>query len=1113
MIRLVGGGGASSKPELFDEGDKVEANYRGKGRWYPGKVRRTHLDGVYDIDYDDGERETKVAPELVRRIGAGRDRSPARSVRDDSRERTVRSSIRRSRSPDVRDSQKRVSIARRDSRSRSPDVRGSSRKDLPALKDRLLHFRDAERIKDVCKKYQAVADGTCRLAFEEFDESPATGEVTKKEFKSALKTIHKGHGGKVHRGDFDEWIREEDLETLMNSLAYTGVGAVNYDTFLAFALDEPEDEDLGDAHSKLQKNAFTKLNLKAKDILKMFSTSKTFKNGYVRTTEFEKVLLKLNAKITATEIASLQARFDPDKDGTIDFNLFMYWLSAGIPLDELKLKYIHQINSLDDRMLESTFAKAASKGTSLTERDFVEVVRDTFGMVLPVRDIKALYAAMDPKMTGRVPVEDVMKLHELKKGGSSGSKKGTSDLALITPAMCAEIRTAVKTYLEASKKSLGRLILDCCEESTGAINKRQLRKILEGAKIELKEFEETLLFDSLDFTTEGVVAHEDLLVLLMSLTWDNDDVEVSAVIRDTLGKKKVPAKEFFRALHRHDGRGRGYIEHSAFDNVLLKLGGSRVTNDQAADFVRFLDPERTGLIDTGYAAAIVAVLADPMRVEAKIKHALKLMRTKELDYGAHVRASIEASSDGAQLEKAEFLSLFQTFGLPLLTAELDLLGEKHQRRGSINMKKLLEHLENENTLSTTLRASTDKMMSYVNRSGTLGTSMGLTRGGKDLSFGKELFKKICKLRANADRVEEFRRGIFERDSELVGHISKKDIQHVLDHKMDLRDEESALLIENLVFSDGSHRNELDYSFLLLMLLEPLETPPIAAGTAMMAKMANDTDLVSMRRLLDLLFRNCAASDHRAGGLVPYDDVLKVIKNECHGVDPKFTKSVLRAFQDPASDCIYYPEMIAFLGCCSVGNVIKRTRYMEQIRAKQGYNMRDFLKKYAARKASKLDKDKFTDQLQSLGIYFPDTAILLLFSFYGQRGLLNVKAFCEALGDAVDPVAAGMVMSSGPTERKEIAAYEAVKGMCEISEKILTAYDKRIVHFLQLAFDIFDPTDKNVIPAIELERVLRSIGYMITYEEMNQLLTAIDARNTGFLEFNDFMAHVVPFLRA
>jgi len=52
---------------------KVEARYRGKLKWYPGKITRVRLDGTYDIDYDDGEKETNVEAELVRSVGGGKD--------------------------------------------------------------------------------------------------------------------------------------------------------------------------------------------------------------------------------------------------------------------------------------------------------------------------------------------------------------------------------------------------------------------------------------------------------------------------------------------------------------------------------------------------------------------------------------------------------------------------------------------------------------------------------------------------------------------------------------------------------------------------------------------------------------------------------------------------------------------------------------------------------------------------------------------------------------------------------------------------------------------------------------------------------------------------------
>ncbi|OWZ06258.1 hypothetical protein PHMEG_00021513 [Phytophthora megakarya] len=74
LIRLLGkkGGGDSDddpRQKKFKEGDKVEAQYKGKSKFYPGVISRCRLNGTYDIDYDDGEKETGVAPELIRLLG------------------------------------------------------------------------------------------------------------------------------------------------------------------------------------------------------------------------------------------------------------------------------------------------------------------------------------------------------------------------------------------------------------------------------------------------------------------------------------------------------------------------------------------------------------------------------------------------------------------------------------------------------------------------------------------------------------------------------------------------------------------------------------------------------------------------------------------------------------------------------------------------------------------------------------------------------------------------------------------------------------------------------------------------------------------------------------
>ena len=93
LIRLVGGSSSSSSSSSssvrneggesasddFREGSKIEADYRGKGKYYPGRITRVRLNGTFDVDYDDGEKEVGVARNLMRSLGSsGLNRSPQR---------------------------------------------------------------------------------------------------------------------------------------------------------------------------------------------------------------------------------------------------------------------------------------------------------------------------------------------------------------------------------------------------------------------------------------------------------------------------------------------------------------------------------------------------------------------------------------------------------------------------------------------------------------------------------------------------------------------------------------------------------------------------------------------------------------------------------------------------------------------------------------------------------------------------------------------------------------------------------------------------------------------------------------------------------------------------
>jgi hypothetical protein len=81
---------------------------------------------------------------------------------------------------------------------------------------------------------------------------------------------------------------------------------------------------------------------------------------------------------------------------------------------------------------------------------------------------------------------------------------------------------------------------------------------------------------------------------------------------------------------------------------------------------------------------------------------------------------------------------------------------------------------------------------------------------------------------------------------------------------------------------------------------------------------------------------------------------------------------IKAFQDSSSDCIQYPELLAFLGNCSLWNVMHRLHTIDLIRQKQGYNFGEFLKKYGAKKGQKIDASRLSEQLLAIGILLPDT---------------------------------------------------------------------------------------------------------------------------------------------
>ena len=67
--------GRRHNDEPLEAGMRVEARFRGRERFYPGRIIRARLNG-YDIEYDDGEEERGVDRNLIRTLRQTREGLP-----------------------------------------------------------------------------------------------------------------------------------------------------------------------------------------------------------------------------------------------------------------------------------------------------------------------------------------------------------------------------------------------------------------------------------------------------------------------------------------------------------------------------------------------------------------------------------------------------------------------------------------------------------------------------------------------------------------------------------------------------------------------------------------------------------------------------------------------------------------------------------------------------------------------------------------------------------------------------------------------------------------------------------------------------------------------------
>jgi Ca2+-binding EF-hand superfamily protein len=773
----------------------------------------------------------------------------------------------------------------------------------------------------------------------------------------------------------------------------------------------------------------------------------------------------------------------------------------------------------DERSVAASLNDAASKGSKLNLSDMCDALLNSLGLLVSRAEIRGMMAKTDPESSGYVTADSVVDLMTAKlKGSENDSENGPKAFGseLIGRAVRDDITDAVKSFLAASNSNfVGKVVCDFSEEKTTTLtgenlpfmNKKQFRKATEMLGCQIDDLD-TLLYEFLDLQGNSQASSFDLILYCYDLAWDGDSVEAAKAFQEAFLKTRVSVKEFHRTLVRSDTAKTGFVDSRTFEKVVAKLCGSKLHPDIISDIERYLDPNKEGRIDLRFAAAMAYSSVDEARATMKLRNMLRILRSRNIDYKRELCESLgvsetagataEANAEQMTVKTDEFVTEMRNiFRPPMLSSEIYLVAAKHERRGKLNLNFLLEQLE------TTGAKEADHPV---------------TKGHSE-EFSKNLFRKLCKVRASHDKHEQFRAAILQMDPEMVGHISKRDMQRVCDRHLDLTEPEGLLLFENLQFVDGSHKSELDYSLLLLIMLEPINKSPIGSGTSLIHKMMRGSDSVNLRRLLSLLFRNFAAADNRATGLVSFESAQRALVEECAGIDVNVIIDVITGFKDSSSNSILYPELLSFLGCCSLWNMIFRIHHLDLIRQKQGYRFQDFIITYA-KKGKQIDLAKLSDQLLSIGMLIPVTGVSTIFNVFSKPGKgLDAATFANAIANANED-GADSASGAGAGGRSRGKALELVPFSAGTSDRIvaeiLKEYDERVTRAVAAAFDIYDPTASNLVPAPELERILCSLGFPPSAEDLQTLwmkVCILDSEGKQQLEHNRYMEHVVAHLRS
>jgi Ca2+-binding EF-hand superfamily protein len=379
LIRKKGGRSASPKKRdpfdseteaedvSFREGDKVEAKFGGGDDYFPGVISRKNRDGSYAIDYDDGDNESRVAAKLIRKKG-GRASASRRDISNFVRGDKVLANYRdkwrkgkvlkshRDGTYDIRfDVGKDVEgIEARDVKRADGDddpVEDSGERDRRGTASHVISEKTRKVLRDMFRKYQEKSvDASARSCFVSYD-AYNSGLISKRDFRSGLREVYAvAHpSGRV---PFEEWMEVTEMKALTSAMlvpegrnarhgdrdtrqsrspARESNSMIRYDAFLGYATDSIEEPAMADLHRSLQDAAFKKSKYSSQNIIGLFEKVDAKKKGFIRFTEFIRIVRKFYRALSGREEKLLQSKLDASSEGIVDYYGFVWWLKIGRP--------------------------------------------------------------------------------------------------------------------------------------------------------------------------------------------------------------------------------------------------------------------------------------------------------------------------------------------------------------------------------------------------------------------------------------------------------------------------------------------------------------------------------------------------------------------------------------------------------------------------------------------------------------------------------------------------------------------------------------------------------------------------------------------------------------